>query len=441
MKLAVGLVCAAMLLPGAVEAKKKKAAKIDINKQNELIDNAIRAEIAACPEKSGGVYLVYPYIASPDSLPPVPAGFEPVYISHYGRHGSRWHTWGDIHEKILKEFAKQKEDGNLTSTGEEVMGLVQICEDNAKGHTGELTHLGELQHKSIATRMAKRFPTLFETGDTIVARSSTEPRVIISMLAFSEALKEYNPGMVVQRSASPGDQKFIRYDSKGAQSLYDDSKPWRAAYIHERDSLFESKATASKLFVNPDKLNNLPWFMSMLHNIAFTSQNIDDLNVNILPYFDNEDLYNLWKAENHGYYLCHGNAPESEGEGPKSSISLLQDILDRSDESLAGKRTQVDLRFGHDTYLERLLSLMQLGDAKAVVHGIDESSRVWRNYHLTPMAANLQLIVFRNAAGEEIATVRLNERPQSVGELTEYAPGYYRWTDLRNFWRSQVSEK
>ena len=43
---------------------------------------------ALTPEQSGGIYYAYPYTT--DSLAPVPAGFKPVYMSHYGRHGSRW---------------------------------------------------------------------------------------------------------------------------------------------------------------------------------------------------------------------------------------------------------------------------------------------------------------------------------------------------------------
>ena len=39
-------------------------------------------------EQKGGVY--YAYHAPKDTLTAVPEGFKPFYISHYGRHGSRW---------------------------------------------------------------------------------------------------------------------------------------------------------------------------------------------------------------------------------------------------------------------------------------------------------------------------------------------------------------
>ena len=39
-------------------------------------------------EKLGGVYYAYPVTKT--ELAEAPAGYEPFYISHYGRHGSRW---------------------------------------------------------------------------------------------------------------------------------------------------------------------------------------------------------------------------------------------------------------------------------------------------------------------------------------------------------------
>ncbi len=46
-------------------------------------------EIASHPEKAGGVYSSY--VVPPESLTKAPKGYKPFYISHYGRHGSRYH--------------------------------------------------------------------------------------------------------------------------------------------------------------------------------------------------------------------------------------------------------------------------------------------------------------------------------------------------------------
>ena len=45
------------------------------------------------PEQLGGVYYAYPVPSSVgNSSFDVPSGYAPLYISHYGRQGSRWLT-------------------------------------------------------------------------------------------------------------------------------------------------------------------------------------------------------------------------------------------------------------------------------------------------------------------------------------------------------------
>lgn len=432
MKKLILISTAAMMMTSfCASAKKEKQTKI-VNPA----DMEIRREIAATPEKSGGIYYAYPY--STDSLAPVPAGFEPVYISHYGRHGSRWHTSAKLHDNTLKVLQKQYAAGNLTAEGEEVMKLVEICRDHTKGHIGELSALGERQHKAIATRMCERFPSLFKDGDVIVARSSTEPRCIISMAAFSEALKEYNPRLELQRHATPGDMNFIAFHTQEALDIYKKPQEWKIPYDKACDSLYQCKATASRLFRDPSKIKKLPQVMKDLHHMAIAVQNVDGLDVNLLTHFNHEDLYNLWKGEAYRQYVRHGNSVDGKRNGPQSSKNLMKDILDCADESLAGKRTAVDLRFGHDVFLLRQLALMGIEGSDDEARGIDEASRVWQEYRLTPMAANLQITIFRNAKGEEIATVLLNERPAKIHGVKEYAPGYYRWSDLNAKWRKTL---
>ena len=282
-KLILIATAAVMMTSFGASAKKEKQTKI-VNPA----DMEIRREIAATPEKSGGIYYAYPY--STDSLAPVPAGFEPVYISHYGRHGSRWHTSAKLHDNTLKVLQKQYAAGNLTAEGEEVMKLVEICRDHTKGHIGELSALGERQHKAIATRMCERFPSLFKDGDVIVARSSTEPRCIISMAAFSEALKEYNPRLELQRHATPGDMNFIAFHTQEALDIYKKPQEWKIPYDKACDSLYQCKATASRLFRDPSKIKKLPQVMKDLHHVAIAVQNVDGLDVNLLTHF-NQDRF------------------------------------------------------------------------------------------------------------------------------------------------------
>jgi len=47
-----------------------------------------RSQSALTPEQTGSIYYAYPVPSS--TYTPAPTGYEPFYISHYGRHGSRW---------------------------------------------------------------------------------------------------------------------------------------------------------------------------------------------------------------------------------------------------------------------------------------------------------------------------------------------------------------
>ena len=50
------------------------------------------------------------------------------------------------------------------------------------------------------------------------------------------------------------------------------------------------------------------------------------------------------------------------------------------------------------------------------------------------MGANFQMAFFRNDSGEVIAGMRLNEPPVEIKDLKEYAPGYYKWNELKEYW-------
>ena len=63
-------------------------------------------------EKMGGVYYAYP--ATKTTLADAPEGYEPFYISHYGRHGSRWLTSDNRYIWVNQHFEDQK---NLTKLG------------------------------------------------------------------------------------------------------------------------------------------------------------------------------------------------------------------------------------------------------------------------------------------------------------------------------------
>lgn len=389
-------------------------------------------EIGEVNERAGGIYYAYPF--SDDVMPEIPEGYEPFYISHYGRHGSRWVINTGIYDIIRKAFEREAQRGNLTPEGEMMAAVAERCGRHAEGHSGELSPLGERQHRGIAERLMGRFPSLFTPDSKIEARSSMEPRCIISMAAFCERLKELNPGLSIQRHATPSDMKWVNFSTPEAKALGNDSAVWMKEFTGMRDSLTISAITASRLFKQPELVDSLPRVMRAVFDMAIDVQDVDDIEDNPLGMFASEDLYNQWKASNYMMYVRHGDSPEGDGAGPQSAKNLVKDIIERANTAIGGNGNDVDLRFGHDTALIRFLSFIGAEGASGRFNGIEEISNNWQTYRLSPMGANFQLIFFRNKEGKIIVLPRLNERPIKITLFPEStaAPGFYDWQTDNN---------
>lgn len=413
----------------------------------------LKDEIAATPGKSGGIYFAYPYTT--DSVPPFPEGYEPAYISHYGRHGSRWAINAKQYSLVASVMRGEERKGNLTDSGKNVLAMVESIASHAEGHAGELSPLGQRQHKGIARRMMERTPSLFRDSARVSALSSIEPRCIVSMAAFSESLKEMNPALRITRSASPGDMAFISYSTPEAKAFSNEHAKWWRHLDKFRDSLVDCSRLTAMLFKNPKKADIPKKFWKTLHDIAVTTQNVD-LDVDLLSIFTPDELYGFWQALNYGMYVRHANAPASGMAGMKSARSLLLDIIRRADEALASLpggtkdvnggdsgQPAVQLRFGHDTALIRLLALMGIDGCAESEADPRKYCEAWQDFRVSPMGANLQLIFFRPSGSPQatpddcLVLILHNERPATLPLQSPYPP-YYRWQDLRARWLSQA---
>ena len=393
----------------------------------------VESVIAECPETAGGIY--YAYDVEEDSIPTVPDGYAPVYISHYGRHGSRWPVNMKIYKIAGDFFQSQQLAENLTPEGKDVWKMVTLCAGNAQGHLGELTPMGERQHKAISERMYRRFPDLFSGQSHVVARSSVEPRCIMSMVAFCDRLRELAPASI-EKHATPGDMDFIHHNTEEAKMNTGEDAPWMWEFDHYRDSVSQCGKVAAKLFKKVPDSDSLPVFMRSLYDVAISVQDIDSLDADLLSVFDKAELTGLWKASNYMQYVANAKSPVSIYSGTESVKPLLNEIVERADEMLSSGQSRVDLRFGHDTDLLRLVSLIDIDGRGIELEDPEEAAEKWRNFEISPMGANIQFIFFRNRPGNVIVLPRLNEIPVAISDVPQVAPGYYDWELLKTYFSS-----
>ena len=97
------------------------------------------------------------------------------------------------------------------------------------------------------------------------------------------------------------------------------------------------------------------------------------------------------------------------------------------------------LRFGHDYTVISALAAMQTVGKSARVENLDNLKSEWVDFVITPMAANLQWIFYRNKSGNVLVKLLHNEQECLLPIDSPTAP-YYPWSQVRSFLNSRVEE-
>lgn len=419
-----------------------------------LIVCALLAQ-AQTRQQMGGVYYAYPAPKKPVSVK-APEGYTPFYISHYGRHGSRWLPSGSRYTWVNHHF---DDESNLTPLGKKVKGWLTQVWENAKGNGGKLTKLGEKQHRGIADRMVRNFPQIFAKGNHVQARSSVVDRCAKSMLAFTDELRQLQPSLDMDVKTDSADMAWIAYTSPEVKAL--ENRTHIVAKVSPDRFLHQ-------LFKDITKVDDPMKLMSEIHTIA---SSIQDVGLNFKSYprqiekglyglFTDEEFKAFYDANNLRMTICNGVYPTNERIPARSAISLWENVEAEADKALASDRPSATLRFGHDTSLYRLYSLMNMffarpdaccdTDAKMASYKKESDAMDV----VVPMAANLQLVFYKKkqwdrAYPESNVLVRILCNERNVGELNlnayiynddieDMAGNYYTWAALKNYMHEYI---
>ena len=430
-------------------------------------------ELAKHPEFTSSNYLVYPEPVNV-KYTKVPAGYKPFYISHYGRHGSRYHHDSDEYKYLYKTLSKADSAGKLTDLGKQALAYAKVLYKKAAPQKGDLTQVGVHQHEGIAKRMYKNFPEVFRDVNVagkkvtphVKAYASTSGRCIVSMAAFIGELRAQNPKISPELISGKSYMKFISAFDWGK---LDYSKV--KTYTDESDKLWKNvnpQPFLKKLFSDSNYVvNNVEAdkFYNRFFEIATSLQGMDkplldeiaekakipaDSFVNI---FTTEEKIARWKAQNAWWYSLEGTSPLiARPDGMNFAKPTLQNIIDEADAAIAVdtvrgsapsassgtlKPIAATLRFGHDAALLPLSALMQLPVANAQVTDLSKLHEQWNDFRIIPMAANLQMIFYKAAGKPVLVKILYNEIEQTLpvpcAEKCPAAP-YYRWDDVRTFY-------
>ncbi len=402
-----------------------------------------RQEIHDNIRLSASNLLAYVDPTEADVLTPTPKGYEPFYMSHYGRHGSRWLCGDDEYQDVLVPLRKAHDLGKLTATGEQMLADVEkfyLCCDK---RAGDLTTVGERQHHRIGKRMTEHFPTIFGSKNSQVdARSTVVKRCIMSMMAECEELTAFNPklrihndvGDCFQYYLAPAAPAEIKKAIKKRGNIID---MYRKKFIHPER--FVNSIFNDQVYVR-DSVEQIP-FMRHVFNVASNMQSHDN-GIDMYHYFTEDECYDIWRAHNIDWYTGYGACPTSDRKAPLRVSGLLKNFIETADTIVNNKSfVGATLRFGHEVYVIPMATLMELGDAGIVVSDLDRLDYSWANYRIFAMASNIQLIFYRPKKGKDgdiLVKALLNEREVKLPGTPVTGP-YYKWDDLREYYLKKMA--
>ncbi len=396
-------------------------------------------EMLSNPDKTGGVYLAYPLDFAPQT--PAPKGYKPFYISHYGRHGSRYLIGDRDYKWVLDLFAEAHAKQALTELGEDVYQRLQQIWVEAEGHGGDLTPLGVRQHRGIAERMYTSFPEVFKGNPFISARSTIVLRCAMSMVAFGDRLKELNPGLRISYEASQKYMSYLNFHTDESNRFTSSQNgPWAEEYRKFEEAQARPARLIASLFKDKEfvlKRVNPKEVMWGFYWIAVDMQNMET-KVSFYDLFQPQELFDLWQCINYRFYAGDANHAGGNGIVMANAKPLLQNILDSANDAIRNGGTAATLRFGHDGNVIPLVALMHIENLAVAASDPYQLYKVWSDFKVVPMAGNVQIIFFRNEKGSAddiLVKIMHNENEVHIPVQTDKFP-FYKWSDVEHYYRS-----
>jgi hypothetical protein len=365
---------------------------------------------------------------------PAPKGYKPFYISHYGRHGSRYAwtskaytVWGDV-------LSEAHDTGNLTEFGESFLKrYLEFC-DIPIANTGDLVDLGVEQHGRIASEMAGNFPGVFNGRKKVYALSSVSGRCIVSMAAFTASLQKQFPkldikvksnhlgmGIVAPPEAPKG---YVRhFAGEDADSLQREKLGQFIIRKADVDGIM------GRIFKDPSAVNHPGGTTDLMYYLYMFMGNYPNysdpgLFADVLT---DEQYAQLWEVYNYSSYL-------NDITERYSMIPLLEDIVEKADYAILDIETAADLRFGHDYVLEAFIALLNLDGFGTTPQESDDVKYWFQSYRICK-ATNLQFVFYHTPRGNRDILFKIlwNGKEATIPALDPVTGPYYRWDDFRAY--------
>lgn len=361
---------------------------------------------------------------------------QPVFVSYTARHGARFMTSPKKIALITDALNKAEKEDKLSKKGKEFLKFTRMISKLSDGRWGLLSSVGIAEEEQLGSVMAKMLPKLFKRG-TGVAESTYVPRVIMTMYQFMHALEIPNQHLEMTVASGHQFDTLLRCFAKDkAYADFRDKGEWQNDY----DAFVQrhvSSDPARRLFVKDYPIQR-PELRKLTMSMYGLIQSLEasGLSEATTEFMSAQEYEECWLASNMQHYLRNNINMVSQIAG-KATAPLLERIIEDADEAVKSGKEKLHGYFGHAETLLPLFSLMNLPGCFVMTDDYETLSQVWRVQDITPLGANLAVILLKGQSGAIYASVRLNGR--NIAPIPGQ-PEIVRWSSLKSYWQSRIAQ-
>lgn len=366
----------------------------------------------------------------------IPDSLRPVYAAYVSRHGARYLSGPKKVESLKKTLTGAADTGNLSETGIAFRTIVDEVESVNSDNWGDLSPIGIEEQKIMGRRVFDFLSPLRHGAPDLQTISSYVPRCVMTMYQFSVELLRNNDSISIASDEGHqfnpllccfiADEAYARYRSKG---------DWREVY----DDFVKrhiSAEPARRLFRHTDLSGDRLREMTMAMYEMLKGNRAAGLPAPTTQWMSVNEYRACWEADNLSHYLRNCITPLSS-LAARATTPLARRIINDLDSAASSATPDpvINGYFGHAETLMPLLSLLKIEGCFALPLDYDDLASQWKVQNVTPLGANLLIVLSKGPSGETYASIQLNGRTVTpVPGRPEFIP----WSELRAYWRDII---
>jgi hypothetical protein len=386
---------------------------------------------------------------------PVPAGYQPVFINHVGRHGAR-HLTKDVSTAfVYKMLLKADSASMLTPQGQLLKQMVLNLQKVEKGNTKSISAEGRTELQLIGERMYKNYSPVFAGGPKLSVAITKEVRTKQSADAFLSGLKA-NLKDSVSVSERNDDVNLRFYDESPAYTAYEKGDSWekykaiiaRAEHIDDINKKVVARFFNAAFLKILDKkstdkiVTDVFGFATILFSLQteVKQAGIDAKDIDFTTLFTCDELKAIGRVDAVADFLVKGPGVKADGLQVIIAAPLLADFITTSDEFVRSGVYNARLRFAHAETISPFAALLGIASADQVAPDINKFDVNWQAAKVIPLSSNIQWVFYRKkGSANYLVKILLNEKEAHITGLKTGFP-YYKWTDLRKLYMAKLNK-